>query len=485
MRRLGLTLALGGLLVVVDTTVTVVAIPALVTGLHTTLTAVQWVTTAYLLGIVAVIPLAGWSAARFGARRVYLAALLAFTLFSALAGLAPNVTALAVFRALQGLGGGLLNPVGQAIGLSAVPHDRRGRLMSLLALPLVIGPVCGPPLAGWLISSASWRWIFLINIPLGAVALLASYRFLPAHSPAPPAVQRIDWAGLVQLSGGAVLVVLGGTLLDRTGSPLGLGLAVLVTGLALLGLFTRRALRPSPLVDLRLLQRRQFRAGTTVMVCFGAAYFGSMSVLPLYVQGVHGDSAAVVGTLILPQAIAVGLTAQIATRLTDRIPPHRIVITGTALGLLGALGLFAALSADAGYPLILAATVLVGAGSGATLMPTMTLVVRDLDQTETPRGTTLLNLLQRLSAALGTAVVAVVLNVLVAGHLPGGVAAMLALTPDARAADRSALAGAVGSSYLIAAALIATSLVVALRSLRPSTPTKIQPNLPQAEPRST
>ncbi|GAA2871379.1 MFS transporter [Actinoplanes cyaneus] len=469
MRRLGLTLALGGLLVVVDTTVTVVAVPALVTGLHATLTEVQWVTTAYLLGIVAVIPLAGWSASRFGARRVYLVALGVFTLCSLLAGLAWNVAALAVFRALQGIGGGLLNPVGQAIGLRAVPRSHRGRLMSLLALPLIIGPVCGPPLAGWLIASASWRWIFLINIPLGVVAVIASARILPAdpaRAPREP-VERIDWAGLLLLSGGAVLIVLGGTLLDHTWH----GITVLLTGLTMAGLFARRALRPAgpvtPLVDLRLLSRRPFRGGTAVMVCFSAAYFGSMVLLPLYAQGVRGDSAAVVGALSLPQAIAVGLTAQVASRLTDRVPPHRIVVAGTATGLAGAVGLLAATWADAGYPLLLAATVLVGVGSGGTLMPAMILVMRDLDGADTPRATTLLNLLQRLAAAVGTAAVAVTANLLLARDLPGGAASMMALSAEARELHRPTLSTAMALTYVPAVTLIAAALFVALRSLRP------------------
>ncbi|GAA4602331.1 EmrB/QacA subfamily drug resistance transporter [Actinoplanes octamycinicus] len=468
-RRIGLTLALGTLLVVIDTTVTVVAVPAMVTGLDTTLPAVGWVTTAYLLGIVAVIPLATWSANRFGARRVYLAALLVFVAGSILAGLATTVTALVACRAVQGLGGGLLNPVGSAIGLRAVAREHRGRLMSFLALPLVIGPVCGPPLAGWLIEVTSWRWIFLINVPLGLLALLVSARALPAD-PAPGAArERIDGVGLALLSGGAVLVVLGGTLLDGVRRAAGAGL--LVAGLVLLAGFTRRALRGTgsrdrpPLVDLWLLGRPPFGAGAGVLVCFGAAYFGTMAVLPLYAQGVRGDSVAVVGALSLPQAVAVGVTAQVATRLVDRLPAHRIVLTGTVLGLAGVLGLFAATVADAGYPLVLAASVLVGAGSGATLMPAMTLVLRDLDQAETPRGTTLLNLLQRLSAALGVAAVAVVLNVLVGLRLPGGVAAMLVLDAPSRSAARADLAAAVGGSYLIAVALIAASVVIALRAL--------------------
>ncbi len=404
-------------------------------------------------------------------------ALLVFTLCSLLAGLAGNIAALAVVRALQGLGGGLLNPVGQAIGLSAVPRDQRGRLMSLFALPLIIGPVCGPPLAGWLIASASWRWIFLINIPIGVVALIASARILPAdparESPAP--VERIDGAGLVLLPGGAVLIVLGATLLDRTWH----GVIVLIAGLTMAGLFVRRARRPSgttpPLVDLRLLSRRPFRGGTAVTVLFSAAYFGSMALLPLYAQGVRGDSAAVVGALSLPQAIAVGLTAQIASRLADRIPPRRIVIAGTATGLAGAVGMLAATWADAGYPLLLTAAVLVGVGSGATLMPAMILVVRDLDGADTPRATTLLNLVQRLAAAVGTAAVAVVANLLLTRHLPGGAAAMLALSPEARQLHRPALSTAMALTHIVSITLTAAALLTALHTLRAPRRTRPRP----------
>ncbi|WP_328469868.1 MFS transporter [Actinoplanes sp. NBC_00393] len=532
-RRIGLTLALGGLMVVVDTTVTVVALPAIVAGLDSTLPAVQWVTTGYLLGIVAVIPLAGWLSARYGARRVYLAALLAFTLFSALAGLAWSAAALAVFRVLQGLGGGLLNPVGQAIGLRAAPRDQRGRLMSLLVLPLMIGPVLGPLLAGWLIDTTSWRWIFLINIPLGLIALLVCARILPADPAPPPAASSpparpptaapspavsspaawfpatapspavasaaagppaagpppaasfpaapspntasagpggVDWIGLTQLAGGAVLVVLGGTLLDRPGAVMWPAAGLLVLGLLLIAAFVRRARRiPEPLVDLRLLAHRPFRAGLAVLVFFGAAYFGSMAVLPLYVQGVRGDSAGLVGLLTLPSAIAVGVTAQIATRLVDRVPPRRIVLTGTLLTLTGAAGLAVTTVAEAGYPWIVTASVLVSAGSGATIMPTMTVALRDLDNAETPRGTTLLALAQQLAAALGGAAVAVTLSALITARMPGegGVAEMLALDQAARDAAQSGLAAAVGATYLVPVVLLTLSVTLAARSLHP------------------
>ncbi|GAA4944889.1 MDR family MFS transporter [Actinoplanes utahensis] len=477
-RAIGLSLALGGLMVVVDTTVTAVAVPAIVAGLDVPLPAAQWATIAYLLGLVSVIPLAARSMDRFGARRVYLVALLVFTVFSALVGVAWDMVSLAVFRFLQGLGGGLLNPVAMAIALRAAPRDARGRLMSLLVLPLVIGPVLGPLLAGWLIDVASWRWIFLINVPVGVLALAVCARVLPTVSAPPPSAvesapggaarRPVDWAGLVLLSGGAVLAVLGGTLLEQ---PLGTmfvaGLGLLAAGAGMLAVFVRRARgQADPLIDLRLTRHRPVRTGLGVLNTFGPAYFGSMTVLPLFVVGVRGDPAALIGLLTLPSALTVGLVAQVATRLVDRIPGRWIIRTGTALGAAGGAGLLTACVTDAGYPWIVAASVLLSAGSGATLMPAMTLSLRDLDHAETPQGTTLFALVQQLSSAAGGAVVAITLSMAVSARLPDGVAGMLALGPEARAALRPELATAVGTAYLIPMILLVLSCLIAFRRPR-------------------
>jgi EmrB/QacA subfamily drug resistance transporter len=466
-------LALGGLMVTVDTTVTLVAVPAIVADLDSTLPAVQWVTSGYLLGVVAVTPVAGWAANRYGARRVYVTALAIFTVSSALAGLAWDAGSLTAFRVVQGLGGGLLNPVGQAIGLRSVPREARGRLMSLLGLPVVIGPVLGPPLAGWLVDTASWRWIFLINVPIGAAAVLLCARLLPRQPADPASVSRIDWTGLAQISGGAVLLVLGCTLLGETGAVTGEVAAALGAGVLLLVAFVVRALRASaPLVDLRLLRHRPLAAGLSVLAFFGAAYFGAMSILPIYVQGVRGDPAALAGTITVPMALAVGTTLQVATRLVDRVPPRRIVFTGVTLGLLGTVALLITTTSGASYPLIAASAAVLGVGSGATLMPTMTVAVRDLEHGDTPRGTTLLALVQQLAGAVGVAVVATTLTILVSVRVPelatgdSGLAAMLALDSATRAALDTQLAGAVGGGYVVAAALMALSALAAVIGLR-------------------
>ncbi|MEU4832865.1 DHA2 family efflux MFS transporter permease subunit [Streptosporangium sp. NPDC023615] len=473
-RLIGLLLALGGLMVTVDTTVTLVAVPAIIADLDSTLPAVQWVTSGYLLGVVAVIPLAGWAANRYGARRVYVTALAVFTLSSALAGLAWDAGSLIAFRVLQGLGGGLLTPVGQAIGLRAVSRESRGRLMSLLGLPLVIGPVLGPPLAGWLVDASSWRWIFLLNVPIGVAAVPLCARLLPREPAGPASASRMDWTALAQVSGGAVLLVLGCTLVGESGAVTAEAGVTLGAGLLLLAAFVVRALRvDAPLVDLRLLRHRPLAVGLTVLACFGAAYFGAMSILPIYVQAVRGDPAALAGTVTVPMALAVGGTLQVATRLVDRLPPRRIVLTGVTVGLLGTVALLITTTSGAPYPLIAVAAAVLGVGSGATLMPTMTVALRDLEHGDTPRGTALLALVQQLAGAVGVALVATVLTVLVSARVPelaatgdGGLAAMLALDPAARAALGTRLAGAVGAGYAVAAVLVALGAVAAAVGLR-------------------
>jgi EmrB/QacA subfamily drug resistance transporter len=472
-RRIGLVLALGGLLVVVDTTVTMVAVPPIAADLSSSLPTIQWITTGYLLGVVAVIPLAAWTARRFGERRVYLVALTTFTVSSALVAVAPDAGSLIGFRVLQGLGGGLLNPIGMAIGLHAVPRHVRGKMMSLLGLPVVIGPVLGPPLAGALIDAASWRWMFVVNVPIGLATVALCRRLLP-HSPRGRAgghtARGVHWLGLGQLSGGAVLFVLGCTLLGNAGRPIPAALSAMLAGGALLATFTLSALRTDrPLVNLRLLRHRPLAGGAAVLVCFGAAYFGSMTILPIYVQAVRGDPAGLAGTLTVPMGLAVGLTLQFCTRLVDRIAPRRIVLTGTSLGTLGCLALLLATTTQAPYPMIAGAAAILGVGSGATLMPTMTAALRDLEGDDTPAGTTLLALLQQLASAIGAAIVATMITIRVTTGVPslgGDIDAMLTLTQQQRQHLAHPLAAAVGNAYLVGLTLCTLSLLAAITGLR-------------------
>lgn len=216
---------------------------------------------------------------------------------------------------------------------------------------------------------------------------------------------------------------------------------------------------------MRLLRHRATAAGLGVLAAFGASYFGAIMVLPLVVQGVRGDPAALAGALGIPAALGVGLTLQVATRLVDRVPPRRIVVAGTSLGLVGLLVLCTATAAGAGYPVLVLGTVVLGIGSGATLMPTMTVAVRDLEGADTAAATTMMALTQQLAAALGVAAVTSALSLSLA-RTGLGVAAMVDLPPDARAGLLDQLGVAVAAGYVVPAVLVAIALGAAVVGLR-------------------
>lgn len=461
-RALLVPLALGGLLVVLDTTVTVVALPVLTHELDADLPIVQWVTTGYLLGIVAVLPTVAWLIGRLTARTVFIAAVVGFTVASVLAALCWNIESLIVFRILQGVAGGLIGPASQTIALGASDPERRGRVMSILGIPVLFGPLAGPLLAGSIIDNATWRLIFAINVPIGAAVILLAARLIPRTARASPPF--LDRVGLALLPTGSLLLVLALTVMAGHG-PTAPAIAAALAGPGALAAFSIRALRiEHPLLNLRLLRIRSVATGTVIATTFGAAYFGSAILLPLYVQAVRGDAATVAGALAIPQALAVGITMQIATRLTDRAPARRIIATALSIGLTGMIILAAAIATNAPYPVLIAGTVALGIGSGGTILPAMTTATRSLSTSELPWGTTLLGLAQQLAASMGIALTTLVL-VTGLGAVPipygAGLDRLVALSDTDRARWLHELGPAVAQAYIPSACLVLVALTVA------------------------
>ncbi|MEU7756160.1 DHA2 family efflux MFS transporter permease subunit [Micromonospora sp. NPDC049171] len=467
-RRLGWYLTLGGLLAVIDTTVTVVALPKLVDDLDTNLTTIGWVTSGYALALVAVMPTAAWAVGRFGARRTYLTALLLFTAGSVLAGAAWNVGSLIAFRVLQGLGGGLLNPVGMAVALAAVPPGRRGRMMSLLGLPVLVGPLIGPVLGGLLLDHASWRWIFWINLPVGLLAVLLGRSVLPAADLRRPPV-RLDVVGLLLLCPGLALAVYG---LSVTGERGGVGTAAVLLPLALGAMlvvtFAWRAGRiRQPLLNLAVLRAPGMAPGAATVAFFAAGYFGSFLIIPAYVQVVRGDSATLAGVIGIPQALTTGLMLQVATRLVDHVSARRVVGLGIATAVAGTVARVLVLDADTSYPLLATLGAVIGLGMGATLMPTMTAASRSLPPDDLPAGSTLLTTVSHTSVAAGTALIAAALSWLadrLAPSLGGeGITAANRLDPSTRVSLAPELAQATRLALAVSAVLLALAWLTSRR----------------------
>src|SRR5436305_1415456 len=183
----------GAIMSILDTTIVNVALATLGRDLHSRVADIQWVVTGYMLALAAVIPVTGWAARRFGAKRVYLVSLVLFTAGSALCGLATSTEELILFRVLQGIGGGMLMPIGQLMMAEAAGPKRMGRVMSILSVPIMLAPILGPTIGGVIVQNASWRWIFYVNLPIGAIAVIAALRTLPRVEPGPAG--RFDFRG--------------------------------------------------------------------------------------------------------------------------------------------------------------------------------------------------------------------------------------------------------------------------------------------------
>jgi EmrB/QacA subfamily drug resistance transporter len=407
--RISSVVIIGSIMSILDMTIVNVALATLAHDLNAGISQIQWVVTGYTLALASVIPVAGWAAKRFTPKNVYVLSLILFTLGSAACGLAQTSTQLIIFRVFQGIGGGLILPVGQLMMAQAAGPKRMGRVMSLVAVPAMLAPIFGPTLGGLIIQGASWRWIFEINVPIGVIAVVSALRVLPRAEA--QRGERLDSLGLALMASGLLLLTYGlaeiGTL-DTFSSPrvLGPGLA----GIVLIAAFVLHALRVrNPLLDLHLYRRPTFASASMAMFCLGAALFGAMVLLPLYLQEVRHYTVVDTGLLTASQGIGMACVMPIAGKLADRFGGGPIALFGVVLTTLASLP-FALITAHTPVPEIVAAMFVRGLGIGFAFLPAMTAAYASLERSELPDATPQMNILQRVGGSIGVAVLAVVLE---------------------------------------------------------------------------
>jgi EmrB/QacA subfamily drug resistance transporter len=402
---------LGAIMSILDITVVSVAQPTFQRVFEATPAQVAWTMTGYTLALASVIPLTGWAADRFGTKRLYMLAVLLFTAGSVLCAAASSVEMLTGFRVLQGLGGGMLMPLGMTILTRAAGPDRIGRVMAVLGVPMLLGPIFGPILGGWLIDIASWHWIFLINLPIGAAALVYAATVLPSDSPTPS--ESFDFTGMLLLSPGLALFLFGVSSIPEKGTIWSTRVLLsAAVGLALVLLFVLRTLFRSPehpLMDLRLFRNRALSVAVIAMSLFAVAFFGASLLFPSYFLQVRGETTLQAGILLAPQGLGAMLTMPVAGFLTDKIGPGKIVLAGIATIVVG-MGMFTQVGVDTSYTFLLAALFVMGLGMGGTMMPIMTSALQTLSDSEVARGSTLLNITQQVAASVGTALFSVLLT---------------------------------------------------------------------------
>ncbi len=405
---------LGAIMSILDITVVNVALPTFQTefavdGEPLPYSTVAWTVTAYTLALATVIPLTGWAADRFGTKRLYMTALFLFTAGSVLCAMATSIELLIGFRVLQGLGGGMLMPLGMTIMTRAAGPARMGRLMAILGVPMLLGPIFGPILGGWLIENYSWQWIFLINLPIGAAALVYSFLVLPSDSPEPS--ESFDWVGMALLSPGLALFLYGISSIPGEGTFFSPKVVVPGTvGLLMVAVFAVWSFRPKhPLLDLRLFKNRNLTVSVITMFLFAAAFFGGLLLVPTYFQQVRGETALAAGWLMAVQGLGAMITMPIAGALTDKLPVGRIAPFGLVAIIAGMFAL-TQLTATTSYWFILPVLFVMGLGMGGTMMPLMTSALKTLTSHEVARGSTLLNISQQIASSIGVAIMSVVLT---------------------------------------------------------------------------
>jgi EmrB/QacA subfamily drug resistance transporter len=461
---LAAVVVLGAIMTVLDATIVNVALPTLGREFGTSIATIQWAATAYLLAFASVIPLTGWASQRLGAKKLWLLSLALFTVGSLLAGLSWSVGALIAFRIVQGLGGGMIMPLGQTILAQAAGPQRMGRVMSIIGVPLLLAPIVGPVIGGVLVDAASWRWIFFVNLPVSAVAFLLAIKLLP-RVPRRDG-HKLDLLGAILLPAGLALFLWGlaelgqkATLTDA--APL----TALLLGLAMVAAFVVHALHtPEPLLDVRLFGRRGFASAAATNLTLGVALFGIALLLPLYFQIVRGRTPLETGLLLIPQGLGAAVAISIAGALTDKLGARRVVPVGIALALAGTLA-YTQIAVDSAYWYLAGALFLIGAGLGATITPSMAAAFQDLTHAEIPGATSAINVVQRVAASLGTALLAVILQRAIAanvGGFHGGISEAAALVRHDPQHAAPAIADAFGTTFWVAFALTATALVPAL-----------------------
>jgi MFS transporter, DHA2 family, multidrug resistance protein len=390
---------------VLDTTVVNVSLPHIAGNLSASIDEATWTLTSYLVANAIILPMTGWLARTFGRKRMVISAILGFSAASFLCGLAVNLPMLILFRIMQGATGGVLQPISQAVMLEAFPPAERGKAMAFWGLGIVVAPMLGPVLGGWLTENYSWRWIFYINLPIGIASLLMTKTFIfdPPYLRQPAG--RVDsWGiGFLAIGIGALQIVLDkGQEEDWFGSRFITTLAVI--SVAMLTAFVIRELRtPHPVVNLRIFLQRTYAAGTSLMTMLGFVLYGSMVALPIFLQTLLRYPSAQAGIAMAPRGVGSFLGMPLVGVVIGRVDPRKML----AVGLVGSAFSLMALSRlnlSAGYWDLFFPQFFQGLFMAMLFVPLTTITMDAIRKEEMGNATSLFNLMRNIGGSIGIAV---------------------------------------------------------------------------------
>lgn len=396
----------GAFMAMLDSTVVNLALESIRADLDSTIPVIQWVVTGYLCALAVSLPAAAWLGSQYGHVRVWVASMALFVIASLLCALAPGVVTLIGARLVQGLAGGLMVPAGQAIVGSIAGKRQLGRVFGTVGFAVALGPAIGPAIAGFLLDTVSWRWLFLMNIPVGVLALVAAYRVLPQglrhvrHS--------LDIKGLTLLGIGLPLLLFGATEMGVAG-PSALTFAAVLTGVMLASGFVLGALRdPDPLINVRMLRRKPFASAIATTALTGVNMYGGLLLLPLYLQLVVGQNTVEAGLMLLLMGLGIACGLPVSGVLTDRYGARIVSLVGAVLLLLSTVPfLLPAMPST----MVLSMTFVVrGVGLALAQMPAITAAYIAASGDEMGDASTLVNIVQRVGGAVGAISIVIIIQ---------------------------------------------------------------------------
>jgi DHA2 family multidrug resistance protein len=410
---IALTVMLATFMEVLDTSVANVALPHIAGSLSATVDEATWVLTSYLVSNAIVLPLSGWFSSLIGRKRFYMTCVTLFTVSSMLCGLAPSLTVLIVCRILQGIGGGALQPISQSILVESFPRHKQGMAMAVYGMGVVVAPVIGPTLGGWITDNYSWRWIFLINIPVGALSLTLTSLLIwdPVYFVRKAwKGMKVDYIGLGLLSLGLAALEItldDGQKNDWFGSNFIVTMAVIAL-IGLVGVVLWELRQKEPVVDFRMLQNRNFMLSTATMFLLGFVLYASTMLLPVFLQTLLGYSAMRSGMVLSPGGLVIAVTMPLVGFLLSKVEPRWLVIFGLCVSAFGLFGM-AGFDLDIDYHTAMMARVVQSAGLAFLFVPINTMAFATVPREKMGSATGLINLARNVGGSSGIAIVTTLL----------------------------------------------------------------------------
>jgi MFS transporter, DHA2 family, multidrug resistance protein len=396
----------GTFMVVLDTTVVNVALPHMAGSLSASVEEATWALTSYLAANAVILPITGWLANFIGRKRLLIVSVTSFTTASLMCGLAPSLAFMVVFRILQGLSGGVMQPLSQAVLLESFPPAERGKAMGFWGIGIVAAPILGPVMGGWMTENWSWRWVFYINLPVGVIAVLMISLFIFD----PPYIRRgsarIDYWGIGLLAVGIGALQIGldrGQEHDWFSSRL-VTFLLITAAVSLLVMLARELTARQPVVDLRVFRNRTYSTGVVLITLMGAVLYGNLVLLPIMLQTVMGYTAYSAGIVMAPRGLGTLITMPVVGLLIGRLDARRMLATGFFLG---AVTLFwlSWLNTDAGFWDLFWPQFVQGIGFGLLFVPLTTVTMDPIPNEGMGNATSLFNLMRNIGGSFGIALI--------------------------------------------------------------------------------